>query len=237
MGKTEEGSSKTLLIAGAAPGFGEAVATRFMAAGYRVAGLARSTDWGTGFETTGQYRHFRCDLADEVSVSTAVEAISDEMGAPTVVVYNAMAIRIIPFQDLSVEDFTVAWQAGCLGAMILSKQVLPHMVKEGQGCIIFSGATASIRGGAKFASFASAKFAMRGLAQALAREYGSQGIHVVHALLDGLIWGPQTLERIGAEKTKCMDPGAIADTYLHLVGQDQSVWTHELDMRPWHERF
>ena len=100
-----------------------------------------------------------------------------------------------------------------------------------------TGATASIRGGAKFAAFASAKFALRGLAQSLAREFGPQGIHVAHVLIDGLIWGPPARDLHGAEQINCISPESIAKTYMGLIEQDSSCWTHEVDIRPYKESF
>ena len=103
--------------------------------------------------------------------------------------------------------------------------------------MIFTGATAAIKGGPRFASLASAKFAFRGLAQSLAREFGPQGVHVVHPVLDGLIWCPQTRERFKVERDRCIEPDAVARTYLQLVGQDRSAWTNEIDVRPFLENF
>jgi NAD(P)-dependent dehydrogenase (short-subunit alcohol dehydrogenase family) len=111
------------------------------------------------------------------------------------------------------------------------------MIAAGTGAIILTGATAGRRGNARFAAFASAKFALRGLAQSLAREYGPSGIHVAHVVLDGLIDGPQTQQRFGPARSPRMDPDAVAQAYVTLVDQDPSCWTHELDLRPFAERF
>ena len=111
------------------------------------------------------------------------------------------------------------------------------MVARGRGTIILSGATASIKGGARFSAFASAKFALRGFAQALARELGPQGVHVAHVVLDGLIEEPQTIGRFGAASATRMDPDAIAAAYLALTRQHPSGWSHEIDLRPFSETF
>jgi len=111
------------------------------------------------------------------------------------------------------------------------------MAARGKGTIIFTGATAGIRGGAKFSAFASAKFALRGLAQALAREFGPVGVHVAHLVLDGLIDEVQTERRFGTSSSARMSPQAIAQACLDLSAQHPSAWTHEMDLRPFSERF
>ena len=121
--------------------------------------------------------------------------------------------------------------------MNVARVVLPGMVARGNGHIIMTGATAIIRGAANFAAFAAAKFALRGFAQSLAREYGPKGVHVAHAIIDGLIDEPQTTRRFGAGQSQRMSADAVARTYLDLTRQDQSAWTHELDLRPFSERF
>ena len=235
-------TGKVVLLAGAAPGFGSAIAARFARAGYRVAGLARSVAFGRSLEAEiardgGCYRHFAGDVTVPASVDAMIDAIARELGPPSVLIYNPMKLVIGPFQELSVDDFEDVWRVTCLGAMVTAQAVLPHMLARGDGTIVFSGATASIRGGPRFASLAAAKFALRGLAQSLAREFGARGVHVVHAVLDGLIWGPQTRARFDADPGKCLDAEAVADTYLHLVEQPRSVRTHEIDLRPAGEAF
>jgi NAD(P)-dependent dehydrogenase (short-subunit alcohol dehydrogenase family) len=105
------------------------------------------------------------------------------------------------------------------------------------GTVVFSGATASLRGGPRFAAFASSKFALRGLAQSLAREYGPQGIHVAHVIIDGLIWGPAARDQHKAQKAGCLSPDAIAETIMSLIAQPRQAWTHEIDLRPATETF
>jgi len=235
-------ANRVAVLAGAAPGFGAAIAKRFAHAGYRVAGLARSTAFGCQLEgelagDRGAYRHFTCDVTRPESVDEAIDAIARDLGAPDVLIYNPMKLVVKPFQDLSVDEFEAVWRVTCLGAMITARAALRHMLDAGGGTIVFSGATASTKGGPRFASLASAKFALRGLAQSLAREFGPQGVHVVHAVLDGLIWGPQTQARFNPDRGKCLQPETVADTYLHLVAQPRSAWTHEIDLRPSDEKF
>jgi len=153
-----------------------------------------------------------------------------------VLVHNAAGFVMKPFAETTLAEFENAWRAANLSAFVVSQTVLPHMVARGTGTLIFSGATAALRGGAKFAAFASAKFAQRGLAQSLAREYGPQGIHVAHVVIDGMI-DAATTDRLAGTGSQRMDPVAIARAYLYLADQHPSAWTHELDLRPSSERF
>ena len=240
--RPEPSTGKVVVLAGIAPGFGATVASRFVHAGYRVAGLARSREFGGQLEAElgdqgGSYRHFACDVTEPGSVAGAIDTIARDLGIPNVLIYNPMKLIVKPFQDLAIDDFEAVWRVTCLGAAIAAQAVLPHMLDAGSGTIVLTGATASIKGSSRFASLASAKFALRGLAQSLAREYGSRGVHVVHTVLDGLIWGPQTTARFNADREKCLEPEAIAETYLQLVRQHRSAWTHEIDLRPSGEQF
>ena len=232
----------TLLVVGMAAGLGAAIAAAFVTAGYRVAGLSRRTAKPLSMDDRAgprgeAYRHYSCDVTQADEVAAAVSAVSGDLGAPTVVVYNPMQLLIRPFLEVSVEEFESVWRVTCLGAMITARSVLHAMLEAGNGTLIFSGATASTRGGAKFSSLAVGKFGLRGLSQSLAREFGPRGIHVVHTILDGLIWSPQTRTRFDPAQAQCMAPEAIAEAYLHLARQHRSAWTHELDLRPAHGNF
>jgi NAD(P)-dependent dehydrogenase (short-subunit alcohol dehydrogenase family) len=121
--------------------------------------------------------------------------------------------------------------------MLSAQAVLPHMAARRSGTVIFSGATASLRGGPNFAAFASAKFALRGLAQALAREFGPKGVHVAHVVIDGLIDTPKTDQRFGPANAGRMNSKAIAQAYLQLTAQAPLAWTQEMDLRPFTEKF
>ena len=162
-------------------------------------------------------------------------------------VHNPQLLTIKPFEQTTIDEFEQTWRVTCLGAVTATQAVIPHMAARRQGMIILSGATAGLRGGANFSAFASAKFALRGLAQSLAREYGPKGVHVAHVVLDGLIDEPQTDQRFGSQATRSqdsrsqdsarMDPHAIAQAYLDLSTQPPSAWTQEMDLRPFSERF
>ena len=227
-----------LLLAGAAEGLGAHLSRTFAEAGYDVVGLSRSDGSASQLgrvvrEGGGTYVHAVCDLTRPAEVAAALHSCVERID---VLVYNAAALVIKPFAETTPEEFEHAWRVASLGAFVTSQAVLPHMAARGSGTLLFSGATASQRGGAKFAAFASAKFALRGLAQALSREYGPQGIHVVHVVLDGLIDAAQTDRRFGPGSRR-MDPDALARAYRYLATQDPSAWTHELDLRPAAERF
>jgi len=228
-----------MLLAGAAEGLGAGLAATFATAGYDVVGLSRTDRADRKLSELvstlgGRYTPVRCDLTRPDDVTAAVLPHAEQLA---VVIHSAHRLLIKPFSETTPAEFDEVWRAGCFGAMTVLRVVLPAMIARGSGTVLLTGATASVRGGAKFAAFASAKFALRGFAQALAREYGPAGIHVAHVLLDGLIDEPQTDSRFGAADTGRMNPDAIASAYLDLVRQHPSAWTHELDLRPFSERF
>jgi NAD(P)-dependent dehydrogenase (short-subunit alcohol dehydrogenase family) len=146
-------------------------------------------------------------------------------------------LTIGPFEATTEAEFEQAWRVACLGAMVSVRSVIAHMATRKHGIIILTGATAGVRGGANFSAFASAKFALRGLAQSLAREFGPKGVHVAHVVLDGLIDEPQTERRFGPAPSGRMDAKSVAQAYLDLARQTPSAWTHEIDLRPFTERF
>ena len=228
-----------LLVTGIADGLGVSIATTFARAGYDILGLARSDKAAVSIGRVvaamgGGYTHLRSDVTKPADAATALEPY---FGKISVVVHNAQAFLNKPFDQIDEAQFEAVWRVTCLGAMTVARLVLPHMVSAKHGTIILTGASAALRGSAKFAAFASAKFALRGLAQSLAREYGPAGIHVAHVVIDGLVDGPQTEQRFGPAQSLRMVPDSIAGTYLSLVEQEPSSWTHELDLRPYAERF
>ncbi len=230
------------LVIGVAAGLGTSICTTLARAGYQVVGIARSnrveTDLSRNIEADGGfYKHVICDVGEADQVAQNIDEIEAALGPIDVAVCNAHQLLIKPFDQTGPAEFESVWRNSCFGAMSVAHAVIPHMVSRGKGTIIFTGATAALRGGARFSAFASAKFALRGLAQSLAREYGSSGVHVVHCLLDGLIWEPQTVARFNPDRESCMEPEAIAKAYLDLIQQDKSVWSHEIDFRPFGEKF
>ena len=230
---------RTLLLTGVGEGLGADIAETFARSGYDIVGLSRSTRLTEQLtrrveQAGGNYTHLVCDIARPIDAANAIEPYADRID---VLIHNPHVLTIKPFEETTVDEFDQAWRVACLGAMISVQTVIPHMVARSQGSIILTGATAGIRGAANFSAFASAKFAVRGLAQSLAREYGPKGVHVSHVVLDGLIDEPQTDRRFGSQPTGRMNGRSIAQAYLDLSVQPPSTWTHEMDLRPFSERF
>lgn len=221
------------LVAGAGEGLGAACLRRFSAAGFAAVGLSRSG----GSASLADLDIRPCDLTDAAATRAAVDAAIAEHGPPTLVIHNTAMLIIKPFLELTPEEIEGSWRSMALSAANLAQACLPSMVAAGEGTLVFSGATASLRGGARFAALASPKFALRGLAQSLAREFQPQGIHVAHAVLDGIIDTPASRTRHGLDPARMMDAAAIAEAYLALHRQPRSVWTQELDLRPATETF
>ena len=221
------------LVSGAGPGLGTAVARRFLEEGYRVVGLARSRppDLPTGLEQCD------IDLSDASAVGAALDGILARHGAPAVIVHNPAALVIKPFLETAPEEFEACWRAMTHSAVLVLRRAIPAMLANGGGSVIVSGATASLRGGARFAAFAAAKFALRGLSQSLAREFQGQGIHVAHVILDGILDTARSRDLHGGDASRMMKPDEVAEIYLRLVEQPTSVWSHEIDLRPMSEGF
>lgn len=223
------------IVAGAGAGLGIPLCTALLAAGYRVAGLTRSA---TPLPQLGEdYLAVACDLTNAVSLQQAIQQIEESFGAASVYIHNAAQLLHQPFMQTSEADFTQQWQTICLAAALGAQTVLPNMLEQQQGSVLLIGATASVKAGGEFAAFASAKFALRGMAQAMARELAPQGIHVAHLILDGALWGPQARDRSKLKESQCISPQAVADTCLMLINQPSRAWTHEIDIRTKNEAF
>ncbi|WP_299592716.1 SDR family NAD(P)-dependent oxidoreductase [uncultured Tateyamaria sp.] len=220
-----------VLVGGAGAGLGQSVLTRFETGGYTPVGLGRTEpDAHTGtFHTV--------DLSDDTAAPKAVAAVIAQHGAPRVVVHNVAELVIAPFAETRTQDFERTWNSMVKSAVLLAQSTLQPMVRAGGGTFIVSGATASLRGGANFAAFSSAKFALRGLTQSLARAYQPAGVHVCHAILDGIIDTPASRALHSLDPAQMMQPADIAEAYWHLAHQPSSTWTHELDLRPSSEGF
>ncbi len=230
------------IVAGVGPGLGSAICTELCAAGYHVAAIARNKNYLTELADTltateGALTPVTCDLLDPTSVDNAFARIKELEGAISVYVHNASRLVMEEFLNLSAQSFEELWRLTCFSAFQCAQKAIPEMQERKSGTIIFTGATASVRGGANFAAFACAKFALRGLAQSLAREFGPKGIHVAHVVIDGIIDTQWTRDRFGIEPAKALVPEEIAKSYLHLIKQHRSAWTHELDLRPDVETF
>lgn len=233
---------KIAIVAGVGQGLGSAVCMELCAAGYHVVPLARSNKVTDELLLKAEQNGYKltpihCDLTEPDSITAAATKMKQLTGQITVYIHNAGEFVMDDYLHLSAEAFERVWRITCYSAFQLSQLLIPEMLKHREGVILFTGATASIRGGVKFAAFASAKFALRGLAQSLAREFGPQGIHVAHILLDGIIYCDWTVERFGVEKAKAMSAEDIAKNYRNLIEQPASTWTQELDLRPFNEKY
>ena len=231
------------VIAGVGPGLGASLARKFAKEGCRLAVLARSSDFLESLSEEIRRRGTEIlaiptDIGEADQVAAAFERIRDELDPVDVLINNASASGPFgqPFVELTPESFARGWQVGVLGSFLCSQAVVPDMLIKNAGCLLFTGATSSVRGGA--ITFSSAKFGMRGLAQALARELWPKGIHVAHIIIDGVI--RENESEPGTEDQNAeplMNPAAIAEVYWGLVRQDRSTWSMELDLRPHREKF
>lgn len=226
------------LIVGAGPGLGSALARAFAGAGIRVALAARSAERlrATADEIGAQV--FACDAADGDSVERLFEDVDRQLGSPDVVVFNPSLRVRGPLADLPPDDVRQALAVTAFGGFLVARQATRRMLATGRGgAILFTGASASVKGYARSAPFAMAKFALRGLAQSAARELAPQGIHVAHFVIDGAIGPVAVGAGPGAERDDVLDPDAIAATYLHVLRQPRSAWTWEVELRPSRESF
>jgi NAD(P)-dependent dehydrogenase (short-subunit alcohol dehydrogenase family) len=178
------------------------------------------------------------DASDAKSVAAGFDRAASELGPADVFVYNAGAFQMGGILEVSPEDFERCWRANCLGAFLGAQKVLPEMVAKKRGTILLTGATASMRGSARFSCLAVGKFGLRALAQSLAREFQPQGVHVAHVIVDGQIDTPRARQMFpGRAIDTFLSPDAIAETYWQLHMQDPTSWTHEIDVRPMTEKF
>lgn len=213
---------KTLIIAGYSDGFGPALKSWFELAGYRVLGVSRHGAGG-----------LQADLGNPHEVAALFDKLDRDMPPLAGVIHNAMQFHRQEFMSTSPETFEDVWRSMVLTAVNVSQQAIPRMKANGGGTLLFTGASGSRRAGAGFSAFSSAKFGLRGLAQSLAREHSADGIHVVHTVIDGLIWTERTRERfIHAQEHSSMNVDELAKAYVNLFDQHPSIWTQEQDFRP-----
>jgi NAD(P)-dependent dehydrogenase (short-subunit alcohol dehydrogenase family) len=232
------------VVVGAGPGLGSALARRFAQAGMRVAVARRDAAALTGLLTDlgTAARGYACDATHERAVADLFASISRDLGQPRLVVFNAGGFVRKGLLETSAEDFERCWRTGCLGGFLVGREAIRAMLagpeSRHRGTLIYTGATASLRGGANFLNLAMPKFALRAVAQSAAREFQPKGIHVAHVIIDGQIEsdrpGRSVAER-GADAV--LSPAAIAECYYQLHLQPPSAWTLELDVRPYVEKF
>lgn len=235
---------RTAIIAGAGPGLGASLADRFATEGLAVGLLARSddyletladqlrTDYGVTVATVPT------DLADVDQIDYAFEALRNDVGPVDVLVNHASGGAWKGVRELAPTEFDHAMRVGPLGGLRCSQHAVEDMLAGDGGTILFTGATSAVRGRGGAAAFSAAKFAVRGLAESMARELGPEGIHVAHVVIDGQIRTPGVEDRYpDRDEETFLDPDAIAETYWHLVEQDASAWSLEVDVRPHVESF
>ncbi len=226
---------QSALIVGAGSGLSASLARTFAKAGLKVALAARSTDKLTALAQETAAKVHQCDASDRAQVDKLFAGL-DATGAPDVVVYNASYRTRGPLTELDPAEVAKAIQVSAFGAFLVSQAAVKRMLPLKQGAILFTGASASVKGYAQSAPFAMAKFALRGLAQSMARELSPQGIHVAHFVIDGGIKSER--RPVPPDKPDSMlDPDAIAASYLHVLQQLRSAWTQEVELRPWVEKF
>jgi NAD(P)-dependent dehydrogenase (short-subunit alcohol dehydrogenase family) len=229
---------KTALIVGAGDGLSASVARTFVReGGMRVALAARTPAKLATLAKELDAATIPCDAADPAQVHTMFARADEIFGAgPDVVVYNPSFRVRGSIVDIDPAEVAKALAITAYGGFLVAQQAARRMVARGSGAILFTGASASVKGYPLSAAFAMGKFALRGLAQSIARELQPKGIHVAHFVIDGGIRGPRHIEAPDAPDSM-LDPDAIAENYLNVLGQDRSAWTWEMELRPWVEKF
>ncbi len=226
-----------VVVAGVGPGTGAAIARRFSIGGYKVAMLARTRDQLSALEreipnATG----YPCDVTDEGQLDRTIEAICRELGMPKVLIHNAVGGALGNFMEIDPQVLNRNFQVNTMALLHLARRLAPAMVGAGEGAIIASGNTSALRRKANFAGFAPTKAAQRILAEAMARELGPKGVHVAYVLIDAVIDLEWTRKRWpDAPDDFFIKPAAIADEVWHVVHQDRSAWSFNVEVRPYRE--
>jgi len=229
--------TKSVLIVGAGPGLSASLARLCSKRNMTVILAARKIKKLKNLaEETGATLK-TCDASSMESVNNLFKDLDSEIGIPDLVIYNPSARVRGPIQELDPIDTKKALEITSFGAFLVAQQATKRMLKRGSGSIFFTGASAGVKGFANSSVFAMGKFALRGLAQALARELHPKNIHVAHFVIDGGIRSNNRPERIGDGHDNMLDPDAIAETYLQFYDQHRSVWAWETELRPWVENF
>ena len=237
----------SVLVVGAGDALGGAVARRFAREGHTVAVARRTADKLTPLVEAitavgGKVKAYPVDARKEDQVTALFDRVEAECGPLDVVVFNIGGNIRFSILEMTAQKYMKTWEMACFSGFLTGREAARRMVPRGKGTILFTGATASLRGGAGFSAFAGGKAALRMLAQSMAREIGPKGVHVAHVIVDGAIDTAFIRENFPdryALKAKggILDPDHIAENYWHLHCQPRDAWTHELDLRPWIENF
>ncbi len=232
-------SSDVAVVVGVGPGLGAALCRRFVKAGLLVAAVARDKDRVTTIAKELGARGYGCDATNENSVIELFAAVKRDFGEPALIVYNAGAFLPRSVIETEAAEFERCWRIGCFGGVLVGREAARAMVPRTRGTILFTGATASLRGGANFANLAVGKFGLRALAQSMARELGPKGIHVAHVIIDGQIAAEHRPGRSQRDRgpDAFLHDESIAEVYWQLHTQPRNAWTLEMDLRPWVEKF
>jgi NAD(P)-dependent dehydrogenase (short-subunit alcohol dehydrogenase family) len=238
---------KVALVIGAGDGTGGAIAKRFAREGFVACVTRRNGELLQPLldeihAACGEALGFGSDARREEDVASLVEQIETSVGPIEVFVFNVGANVPCSILDETPRKFLKIWELACFGGFLTAQAVARRMVRRGRGTLLFTGATASVRGGAGFAAFAGAKHALRALAQSMARELGPKNIHVAHVIIDGAIdtaFIKETMPEVYAKKESdgILNPEHIADAYWYLHTQPRDAWTFEMDLRPWGEKW
>jgi len=234
--------TETAIIAGVGPGLGASLVRACAERGMTVIVAARNVTGKASdyWDASRSNIHaVDCDLTDPGQVKSLFETARRESAPLGLTVFNAGAFQPARIRDINPSDFEHCWRVGCYGGFLVGQQAAAAMLDAGsRGSILFTGATASLRGGSGFVNLAMPKFGLRALAQSMARELSPEGIHVAHMIIDGQIRS-ERYENLLQERgpDSLLEPDAIADAYLNVHDQPPSAWTHEMDLRPWVEKF
>ncbi|MDJ0612729.1 MAG: SDR family oxidoreductase [Rhizobiaceae bacterium] len=238
---------KVCLVVGAGDATGGAIAKRFAREGYVAVPVRRKLEHLDGLaneirEAGGEVVPIGCDARQEDQIIALFDRIENEIGELEVVVFNIGANVRFPFEEIEVRKFTKIWELACFAGFLTCREAARRMSPRGKGSILVTGASASVRGYAGGAAFGSAKFALRGMTQALARELWGKGIHVAHFIIDGAIdteWIKEIWPKAYEKKDQdgILDPEHIAENYWNVHDQPRDSWTFEMDLRPWMENF
>ena len=226
------------LIVGAGPGLSASLARLFRKEDMRVALAARNAVKLDGLVTEIDGRAYACDASSPKDVASLFDSVAKDVGEPSLVVYNASGRVRGPITELDPDEVRKTIMITCYGGFLVGQAAAKRMLKAGNGTILFTGASASVKGYANSAAFAMGKLGLTGPVQSMSRELQPQNIHVAQVVIDGGICDPTRPERLTARGPDgCLDPDAIAQTYLHLHRQHRSTWASHVELRPWAEKF
>ena len=226
------------LIVGSGPGLSASLARLFNKEGMRVALAARNVNKLDSLVKQVDGRAYACDASNPTDVKNLFLSVNQNFGDPNLVVYNASGRVRGPVTELDPEDVRQTILITCYGGFLIGREAAKRMVNAGSGTLLFTGASASVKGYANSPAFAMGKMGLTGLVQSMARELQPRNIHVAQVVIDGGINNPERPERLTARGPDgCLDPDAIAQTYLHLHRQHRSAWSSQIELRPWSEKF